>query len=170
MTPMDADVDPRDKQTYAVVGAAVAVHGELGHGFLEAVYCEALEREFAQRNIPFQKEVRLLVVYRGRPLSVSYRADFVCFSSVLVELKALQRLSSVEEAQVINYLKASDLKQAILVNFGTSRLQYKRLALDLRQSASSADRSIRATGCPARTARYQQIVGGDGGFLPAPLL
>jgi len=118
----------------------MAVHGELGHGFLEAVYAEALEREFIDRAIPFQKEVRLPVMYRGRPLTSSYRADFICFSSVLVELKAIQRLSGIEEAQVINYLKASGLNRAILLNFGTPRLQYQRLVYDLRQSASSADR------------------------------
>ena len=140
MTPIDADICPRDEQTYAVIGAAMAVHSELGHGFLEAVYGEALEREFAQQHIPFQKETRLPVMYRGQPLTISYRADFVCYSSVLVEIKAIQRLSGIEESQVINYLKASGLKRAILLNFGAPRLQYKRLVLDLRPSASSADR------------------------------
>jgi len=139
MTQMDADVDCRDEQTYAVIGAAMAVHGELGHGFLEAVYREALEYEFAQRKIPFQKEVRLPVIYRGHLLAVSYRADFICFSSVLVELKAIQGISGVEESQVINYMKASGLNRAILLNFGVPRLQYKRLVHHLRQSASSAD-------------------------------
>ncbi len=139
MTPMIADVGSRDEQTYAIIGAAMAVHSELGHGFLEAVYCEALEREFTQRDIPFQKEVRLPVMYRGQPLTTVYRADFVCFTSVLVEMKAINQISGVEEAQVINYLKASGLKRAILLNFGTPRLQYKRLVLDLRQSATSAD-------------------------------
>ncbi len=109
----------------------MAVHSELGHGFLEAVYCEALEREFAERDIPFQKEARLPISYRGHPLTICYRADFICFSSVLVELKAIQRLSSLEEAQVINYLKASGLKRAILINFGAPSLQHKRLVLNL---------------------------------------
>jgi len=74
-----------------------------------------------------QKEVALPILYRGKPLVASYRADFVCFGTLLVQLKAIQRLSGTEEAQVINYLKAFGLKKAILLNFGTPRLEYKRL-------------------------------------------
>lgn len=140
MTQMDADSLTRDQQTYAVIGAAMAVHGELGNGFLEAVYQEALEREFIERGIPYVREQTLPILYRGKALAANYRADFVCFGEVIVELKALQRLTGSEEAQVINYLKASGLNRALLLNFGTPRLEQKRLVLNLRQSASSADK------------------------------
>ena len=129
MTQMSADGDRRDDQSYAVIGAAMAVHSELGHGFLEAVYREAMEREFLERAVPFQKELSLPIWYRGRPLAAFYRADFVCFGCLLVELKAVQRLSGVDEAQVINYLKASGLEKALLLNFGTPRLEFRRLVL-----------------------------------------
>lgn len=117
----------------------MAVHRELGCGFLEAVYQEALEHEFQILQIPYEREKELPIVYRGNPLRTFYKADFVCYCSVIVELKALQQLSSTEEAQVINYLKASGLHKALLINFGAKRLQYKRLVLNLRESAQSAD-------------------------------
>jgi GxxExxY protein len=119
--------EERDPQTYAIIGAAMEIHRQLGHGFLEAVYQEAAVIEFPLRNIPFEKEVKLPIQYKGNKLPTQYRADFVCFSEIIVEFKALSRLSSVEEAQLLNYLKATGLKRGLSINFGASSLQYKRL-------------------------------------------
>jgi len=141
MTQITADKDIRDPETYAIIGAAIQVHNELGAGFLEAVYHEALEREFQFLNLPYERERKLPIYYRGEPLNTYYQVDFLCYGTVLVELKALQTLSGTEEAQVINYLKAAKIHKALLINFGTPRLQYKRFVHHLRESASSADNS-----------------------------
>ena len=117
----------RDEQSYAVIGAAMAVHGLLGHGFLEAVYTEALGIELAHQAIPFRREVSLPISYRGRELRTSYRADFICFDSLLVEVKALPRLTGLEHGQIINHLKASGFRRGLLINFGSQSLDWKRV-------------------------------------------
>ena len=117
----------KDEETFAIIGAAMAVHRELGHGFLEAVYQEALELEFNAQGIPFEREVSLPVRYREQTLGTSYRADFVCFQSIIVELKALAAIGGTEDAQVLNYLKATRYQRGLLLNFGSPSLQHKRL-------------------------------------------
>ncbi|MEX1224311.1 MAG: GxxExxY protein [Pirellulales bacterium] len=118
-----------DPQTYAIIGACMAVHNALGQGFLEAVHQEALAIELAALRIPFTRERRLPITYRGEILSVHYCADFVCYESVIVELKALSALNTVHTAQVINYLKATRIERGLLINFGAPKLQYERLIL-----------------------------------------
>jgi len=123
-----------DKRTYSIIGAAMDVHRVLGHGFLEPVYQEALALEFATRGISFKREVELPIFYKGNQLDTSYRVDFICLGTVIVELKALSRIGTVEESQVINYLKASGLEVGLLLNFGTVSLEYKRFAHTKRLS------------------------------------
>ncbi len=114
-------------EVYAIVGCAIEVHKELGFGFLEAVYQEAMELELTQRKIPFEAQRPLSILYKGRRLKKEYLADLICNGQIIVELKALERLSGREEGQLLNYLKATDFRVGLLINFGNSpKLEWKR--------------------------------------------
>jgi len=121
------NLSERDPKTYAIIGAAIEVHKHLGCGFLESVYQEALAIELDLRGIPFRREVRLPVSYKGQVLITGFCADFICFDSLVIELKALAHMSGHEEAQLINYLKATRFKIGLLLNFGTKSLEHRRL-------------------------------------------
>ena len=107
----------KDQQSHAIIGAAMEVHRELGFGFLEAVYQCALALEFRSRKIPFRAEVPLPVRYKGNLLTCGYRADFICYEDFLVETKAIAELTRVDDAQLINQLKATGLQRGLLLNF-----------------------------------------------------
>jgi GxxExxY protein len=109
------------------------VHRVMGAGFLEMVYQEALVIEFRRRGIPHLREVPVAVHYGAVRLPVTYRADFVCFHEVLVELKAQRRLTHAEDRQVINYLKATGLECGLLLNFGSASLQYRRFIQTVKE-------------------------------------
>jgi len=131
-----------DPQTYALIGAAMEVHRQLGCGFSENVYGDALVKEFEYRGVEYRREVTLPIYYKGELLPSSYRADFVCFEAVILEIKALTGLSHSEEAQIINQLLAGKLDRGLLINFGRTSLEYKRFNNEknnLRESAKSAD-------------------------------
>lgn len=116
--------------SYAINGAAFHAYNRLGHGFLEAVYQEALEIEFRRRNIPYEREKELEISYEGVVLRQTYRADFVCFGKVLVELKAVGELADSHRSQVYNYLHATGLKLGVLYNFGCpDRLEKERIVI-----------------------------------------
>ncbi len=132
---MNCTTDKRDEKTYAIIGAAMVVHNEMGCGFLEAVYQDALEIEFKKRGIPYEREKQLDVFYSGEKLNSFYRTDFLCFNEILVETKALSKMSGTKESQIINQLSASKLHKALLINFGLPKLETKRMVLNLCESA-----------------------------------
>ena len=109
-----------NEQSYEINGAAFHVYNQLGPGFLEAVYQEALEIEFQRRNIPYEREKELKIIYDGVELKQTYRADFVCYGNIIVELKAVSALDDAHRSQVYNYLHATGMKLGILYNFGYS--------------------------------------------------
>ena len=114
-------------EVYEIVGAAMDVYYQLGRGFLEPVYQEALEREMRRRSIPFQPQQPLTIYYKDEPLEKEYVADFICFGKIVTELKALDRLSGIEVAQLLNYMKATKHPVGLLINFGSPvKLEWKR--------------------------------------------
>ena len=113
------------------------VHRQLGCGFLESVYQEALALELRSREIPYTRELKFPVLYKGRTLNCQYRPDFICFESVIVELKALGQLSHIEESQVINYLKVTGFQTGLLLNFGAKSLEQRRFVLTQRSGVAT---------------------------------
>jgi GxxExxY protein len=115
------------EEVYDIVGAAMEVHNELGNGFLEAIYQEALEIEFAIRGVENRRQPDLRVFYKEHLLKKSYQPDFICYNKIIVEVKALSKLASEHESQLLNYLKATNMRVGVLINFGAERLDYKRM-------------------------------------------
>ena len=118
------------QESYDIIGAALGVYNNLGSGFLEAVYQEALAIEFDKSGIPYEQEKELKILYNGIELKQSYKTDFLCYDSIVVELKAVSLLEQCHKSQVLNYLHATKSKLGILINFGNhQRLDYQRIVL-----------------------------------------
>ena len=118
-----------EEETGKIIKACMNVFNELGNGFLEAVYQEALAIEFGLMNIPFRREAKIDIFYKGNKLDKEYYADFICYDSIVVELKAVSKLVNANKAQVLNYLHGTKLAVGLLINFGESSLKWERLTL-----------------------------------------
>ena len=118
-----------ENETEKIIKACINVFNELGNGFLEAVYQEALAIEFGIMNIPFKKEAKIEVYYKGNKLNKEYYTDFICYDKIIVELKCVSRLVNANKAQVLNYLHGTKLAVGLLINFGESSLKWERLTL-----------------------------------------
>ena len=114
-----------DQELYAIIGAAMEVQNEMGEGFLELVYHDALNVELGLRGIPFETEKPIAITYKGQPLDRSYKADLVCYGNIVVELKSVEVLKAEHTAQLLNYLKATGMPMGVLINFGEKPLRYK---------------------------------------------
>jgi GxxExxY protein len=118
------------EEAYNIIGACYTVYNTIGPGFLEAVYQECLEIELTKQNIPFESQKLLKINYNGILLKQTYSADFLCYDKIILEIKAEKELSKTNEAQVFNYLNATECKLGLLVNFGSyPNLQQKRIVL-----------------------------------------
>lgn len=118
------------QEVYQIIGAAMDVYYQLGRGFLEPVYQEALEIELRRRGIPFEAQHELIIYYKGQPLEKRYVPDVVCFGQIVAELKVCDRLTGKEESQILNYLKATNNHVGLLINFGSrGTLEWKRYVL-----------------------------------------
>jgi len=125
-------------EVYAIVGAAMEVYNVLGPGFLEPVYQEALGIEFTSRSIPFEPQKELHISYKAHRLEQKYKADFVVYGKIIIEIKALDYLTSREEAQLLNYLKATGWEVGVLINFGSDgKLEWKRRVLTRKSKAKN---------------------------------
>ena len=117
-------------ESYQILGAAMHVYNVLGAGFVEAVYQEALQKEFRRRNIPHDREKEVNIYYGDEVLDIKLRPDFICYDKIIVELKAVAELENIHRAQIINYLKATKFKLGLLINFGyDGELQFERRIL-----------------------------------------
>lgn len=115
-------------EVYAIIGGAMAVYNELGPGFLEAVYQEAFEIELASRGIPFLSQPDLRIMYKGRHLKKYYTADLIIYDKIVVEIKAMNHTTSIEEAQLLNEIKATNMDLGLLINFGSPNdLEWSRM-------------------------------------------
>ncbi|MCC8113097.1 MAG: GxxExxY protein [Bacteroidales bacterium] len=121
---------PNEVKTYNLIGLAMKVHRTLGRGFTEYVYQDAFEVELIENQIPFERESDMTVYYKGHPLKHKYNPDFLCYTNIIVELKAVQGLADEHMAQTINYLKGTGLRLALLINFGEDSLKWRRVILD----------------------------------------
>lgn len=115
-------------EVFNIIRCALNVSNNLGSGFLEAVYQEALEIELSDIKIPFESQKKILISYKNRILKKEYIADFLCFNKIIIEIKALKKITEIEEAQLLNYLKATGLPLGLIINFGNSKLEWKRYA------------------------------------------
>ena len=113
-------------ESYAIRGVVFEVHGEMGSGFLEAVYQECMEKELAKQGIPFEAQKDLSLLYKGQPLEQVYKPDLICYGKIILELKAVKTVTQKHRAQVINYLKATSLEIGLLVNFQHPKATIKR--------------------------------------------
>ncbi|MEW6506975.1 MAG: GxxExxY protein [Bacteroidota bacterium] len=129
------------EESYKIIGSCFEVYNELGPGFLEAVYQEALSIEFTKQNIPFVAQGEMNVFYKGIELKKKYYPDFRCYENIVLEIKAEENLSRVDESQLLNYLKGTEMPLGLLVNFGSDKLQYKRFANTMRKSANIRGKS-----------------------------
>ncbi|MFT5761393.1 MAG: GxxExxY protein [Polaribacter sp.] len=116
-------------ESYKIIGSCMEVHKELGKGFSEIIYGDALELEFKINNIPYQREVKFNITYKGNLLTHYYFADFVIYDKIILEIKAIQELEGGHLKQTLNYLAASKLRLGLLVNFGQESVNYKRIIL-----------------------------------------
>lgn len=126
---MNTDNYLYSEETQVIIGACYEVHRTLGAGFLEAVYHEALQYEFEDIGIPYESEKELDVWYKKRKLRKKYIADFICFNKIILELKAVETLTDEHTAQVLNYLNATKMRLGLLINFGSRKMQIKRVIL-----------------------------------------